>query len=97
MPMTVINARVDAEDARLARRVLEREGFNMSWAIRTIVEYIARTGTLPQLGTEGDALQVAQQTTDFFEALPFEEPPQNWGDVNIDRQLINEERQRRLG
>ena len=97
MPMTVVNARVDAEDARLARGVLEREGLNMSWAIRTTIEYIARTGALPPLAIGEDVLQTAHQATEFFESLPLDDPPENWGDVELDRQLINEERGRRFG
>lgn len=97
MPMTVVNARVDAEDARLARRVLEREGLSMSWAIRTTIEYIARTGGLPPLAAGKDTFQVAHQATEFFESLPLDDAPENWGDVELDRQIINEERGRRFG
>ena len=100
MSMTVVNARVDAEDAGRARRVLEREGRTMSWAIRTTIEYIARTGALPQFAAmeDGDdALQIAHEATDFFEALPLADPPEGWGDIALDRQLIEEERTRRHG
>ncbi len=99
MPMTVVNARVEAEDVRRARRVLKREGLTMSWAVRVVIEYIARTGQLPSLVTnevEGDASRIAQETTDFFESLPFGEPPSRWGDVALDRQLIDEERMSRF-
>ena len=54
MPTTVVNARVEAEDVRMARRTLEREGHTLSWAIRTMVEYIARTGSVPQLVADED-------------------------------------------
>ncbi len=100
MPMTVINARVEAEDVRAARRVLDREGLTMSWAIRTVIEYMARTGELPPLTMnedEGQSARIARETTDFFEALPLGEPPVGWGDVTLDRRLIDEEREARLG
>lgn len=82
----------------MARRTLEREGHTLSWAIRTMVEYIARTGSVPQLvADEDDAVKTARETTDFFESLPLREPPVGWGDVALDRQLIDDEREARLG
>ena len=99
MPMTVVNARVEAEDVARARRVLEQEGLTMSWAVRTTIEYIARTGELPSFvleQDERDAVRVARETTDFFESLPLREPPSDWGDIALDRRIINEERMARF-
>ena len=100
MAMTVVNARVEAADVKAARRVLDREGLTLSWAIRTVIEYIARTDGLPPLvldEAENNPVAVARETTDFFESLPFAEPPAGWGDVTLDRQLIDEERMRHFG
>lgn len=100
MAMTVINARVEDANVKAARRVLDREGLTLSWAVRTVIEYIARTGELPPFvidESESDPVAVARETTIFFESLPFVEPPAGWGDVALDRQLIDEERMRRFG
>jgi len=99
MPMTVVNARVDAEDVSRARRVLEREGRTLSWAIRTTIEYIGRMGNLPAFALEedDDAMRAARETTDFFESLSLVDPPEGWGDVELDRQIIDAERMERHG
>ena len=61
------------------------------------VEHTNESATCAASTNRKSVADVARETTEFFESLPYENPPAEWGVVEHDKRIIDEERAKRFG
>ena len=96
MSTVIVNGRVDSDTMSQATRVLEAFGTSASQVIRNLMEFIAKTGCVPEYAS---SQPVASRTAGVQELTRFLEtrPMPGWVEGVSDEEILSQERMTRYG